>query len=296
MASQNEFRFAEDILLVKELLSLSDAELAAKLGVSVQSVGLWTNGKVHASSANVVGFYDFAFRSGIRINRIKEQLYFEEEGAEKKRTVLFHGAKTGIEGPLQVSRSRIDNDFGQGFYCGEALRQPVMYVVPYEGSSLYVLAFDDPGNLRCEEYAVDRDWMLTIAYFRKRIGEFEDSPLLASIVKRALAADLVVAPIADNRMYQVIDEFLDGEITDVQCQHCLSATNLGRQYVFRTQRALEQVEILERCYLCPLEKADYLESRREETRVGIDKAKAARRAYRGQGLYIDQLLGGGADA
>ena len=32
--------------------------------------------------------------------------------------------------------------------------------------------------------------------------------------------------------FEIIDRFIDGEITDVQCQHCLSATNLGKQYVF----------------------------------------------------------------
>ena len=31
--------------------------------------------------------------------------------------------------------------------------------------------------------------------------------------------------------FEIIDRFIDGEITDVQCQHCLSATNLGKQYV-----------------------------------------------------------------
>jgi len=31
-------------------------------------------------------------------------------------------------------------------------------------------------------------------------------------------------------MFEIIDSFIEGEITDVQCQHCLSATNLGKQY------------------------------------------------------------------
>ena len=32
--------------------------------------------------------------------------------------------------------------------------------------------------------------------------------------------------------FEIIESFIDGEITDVQCQHCLSATNMGKQYVF----------------------------------------------------------------
>ena len=39
--------------------------------------------------------------------------------------------------------------------------------------------------------------------------------------------------------------------------HCLVATNLGFQYVFKTERALSQVKIVERCYLCSKEKEKY---------------------------------------
>lgn len=55
-------------------------------------------------------------------------------------------------------------------------------------------------------------------------------------------------------MFEIIDSFIDGEITDIQCQHCLSATNLGMQYVFVSEKALSQITLLERCYLTDLAK------------------------------------------
>lgn len=61
--------------------------------------------------------------------------------------------------------------------------------------------------------------------------------------------------------------------------------------MFRSERALERVRVVERCYLCRRERDAYLREGEEEARVGRDKAKATRRAYRGQGQYVDELLG-----
>ena len=71
-----------------------------------------------------------------------------------------------------------------------------------------------------------------IAYFRGRLGEFEQSSVVIELICAIRDIDYIIAPIADNRMFEIIDSFIDGEITDVQCRHCLSATNLGNQYVF----------------------------------------------------------------
>lgn len=102
--------------------------------------------------------------------------------------------------------------------------------------------------------------------------------------------DYIVAPIADNRMFEIIDSFIDGEITDVQCQHCLSATNLGNQYVFITQKAIDQITLLEKCYLSEQEKEFYLTSRLESFKMNLDKVKLVRKQYRNQGEYIEDIL------
>ena len=91
-------------------------------------------------------------------------------------------------------------------------------------------------------------------------------------------------------MFEIIDSFIDGEITDVQCQHCLSATNLGNQYVFITQKAINQITLLEKCFLSEPEKDLYLTSRQENFKMNMDKVKLARKQYRNQGEYIEDIL------
>lgn len=110
------------------------------------------------------------------------------------------------------------------------------------------------------------------------------------MIKANDGIDYIIAPIADNRMFEIIDSFIDGEITDVQCQHCLSATNLGKQYVFVSQKALDNIVLLERCYLADSEKEFYLNTRQESFKMNMDKVKLARKQYRNQGEYIEEIL------
>ena len=132
--------------------------------------------------------------------------------------------------------------------------------------------------------------MLLIAYFRERLGAYVDSGVIRELVRTVEGVDYIVAPIADNRMFEIIDQFIDGEITDEQCKHCLSATNLGKQYVFVTDKALRQVELLERCYLTGAEKEFYLFSRQASYEMNRDKVKVARRQYRDVGKYIEEMM------
>lgn len=161
-----------------------------------------------------------------------------------------------------------------------------MFVAAYSNSSLYMLKLA-PSTLKYKEFAVNREWMLTIAYYRERLEEYRDTEAL---IKEIETADYVIAPITDNRMFEILDSFIDGEITDIQCQHCLSVTNLGKQYVFLSKKALEKIEILEHCYLTNLEKEAYLNSRQESFSMNMDKVKLAKKKYRNQGEYIEDIL------
>jgi len=281
--------FLTDLQVVKELRGYSDAALAQGIGVSSMTLFRWRKNPKQISQEHVKQFYAFAYREGIRLNRIKEQL-LREDCAAAGTTVLFHGAKTEISGELSLKKSKANNDFGTGIYCGESFEQAAMFVCNYPDSSVYVMEFANRDDLRSRQYQVDQDWMLTIAYNRGRIAQYADTPKIQNLIRDLQECDYVIAPIADNRMFQLIDEFIDGEITDVQCQHALSATNLGMQVVFLREKALERVKLLNRCFLAEAEKNDYLTGRQEENRIGIDKAKVAKREYRGQGQYIDQIL------
>ena len=283
----NDFALCTDIEIVMELLDITAKDLADNIGVTPTTISRWRKREEQVSSSNLNAFYNFAFRKGIRLNKIKEQLFKEDCG--RNSIILFHGAKTYIDGRISIEKSKSTNDFGRGFYCGESLEQSAMFVANYPESSLYILEFDKT-DLSYTQLNVDRDWMLMIAYFRNKLNDYAKHPVILDLLSKLEGVDYIVAPIADNRMFEIIDSFIDGEITDVQCQHCLSATNLGNQYVFVTDKALSQLQILRHCYLASDEKSYYLSYKQEESRVGNDKVKVARKKYRGKGEYIEDIL------
>lgn len=80
------------------------------------------------------------------------------------------------------------------------------------------------------------------------------------------------------------------ELTDEQCKHCLAATNLGMQYILTSEQAVAKTRLIERCYISANEREYFKKLRSDEAKLGDDKVKLARKQYRGQGLYIDEIL------
>ena len=91
-------------------------------------------------------------------------------------------------------------------------------------------------------------------------------------------------------MFQIINSFIEGELTDKQCKHCLAATNLGMQYIFISEKAVSQAKLIERCYISDNEREYYKNIRLEDAKLGDNKVTLARRQYRGKGLYNGSVL------
>ncbi len=284
---KDDYKLSEDCKLFRELRGLSQSELADLLGVGVATINRWENEQVEPSGRALERFYSTAYNSGVDLNRIKEQFYREE--LKDNEILLFHGAKKTIEGDIRCDASRHNNDFGQGFYMGESFRQAALFISNFEASCVYLLSLEPDGLTRAK-YSVDTEWMLTIACFRGRLRGRITEEKEQQICSKALTADYIAAPIADNRMYQIIDSFIDGVITDEQCRHALAATELGMQYVIKSDKAASKIKILEKCYLCDPERKGFVAARGNDLRLAEDKVRAARIKYRGKGKYIDELI------
>ncbi len=282
-----EYNFSQDIKFIREILGLSQEGLARKLGVEQVTISRSELGKTKASRNLLEKVYSFAFSKNINLGKLKEMLWLEE--MNNKHKLLFHGSKSDIKGQIDPNVGRVGNDFGQGFYTGESYMQAISYVSNFENSSVYFFEFDK-ANLKCKKYAVNHEWMMTIAYYRGTFEKYENHPTIIKLIEEAESCDYIIAPIADNRMFQIINSFISEEITDEQCKHCLAATNLGNQYVFKSKNAINNLNILEKTYIPKNEKKHYQNIRLSDTKLGDDKVKLARIQYRGKGHYIDEIL------
>lgn len=137
---------------------------------------------------------------------------------------------------------------------------------------------------------VSRDWMISILYYRGQLGKHASHPIVKKIIDDDEFCDYIVAPIADNSMYQTLNLFGRGKITDEQLSHALSATNLGYQYVFRNERSCSKLKCAERLYLCDEEKRNYLGAKAKNDEEGQKKAGLALERYRREGQFIDELF------
>jgi len=284
---QVKYRISEDILLIREFYQLSQDEFANVFGVDKITIIRTESKETYPREEFMDKVYSYCFEKGLKMNIQKEMLY--KDDLSKNHILLTHASKSGIDGKISIDKGRINSDFGKGFYCGESYNKSISFVCRFPSPCVYFIDFT-PDNLREIRFEVSTEWMLAIAYYRGRLEEYKDSKIIKEIIGKINKVDYIVAPIADNRMFQIIDTFIDGEITDEQCKHCLAATNLGMQYVFKTQKALDQISILERCFVSSKEKEYYQNEQVRFQKEGEDKSKLARIQYRGKGKYIEEIL------
>ena len=149
--------------------------------------------------------------------------------------------------------------------------------------------FENLENLNVLEFNCSLEWMLAICYYRGTLGIFSDSTIVKEIIQKINDADVIIAPIADNRMFYIMTLFAGGEINAYVALHSLSASKLGKQYIFKTQRALKQIVPIEKYYLCQEEKDDTIKKLSMRTLEIETKLKLSKREFR-EGLFIEELL------
>ncbi len=281
-----KYKINEDLKLIREMLELSQEEMSLSIDIDKKTITRIENDENYPTNETLEKIYNYAYKKGIKINKIKEMMYKEENPKSK---IIFHGSKNIIEGEISPNYGRANNDFGNGFYCGESIEQTTSFVSRFQDSSIYILKFDNK-NLKCEFFDVNQEWMLAVAYFRGKLKEYENNEIIKNIIEKVKNSDYVIAPIADNRMFRIIDRFIDGEITDEQCKHCLAATNLGNQYVFLTEKATSKISILERCYIARAEREFYYKQKEEDVNDSDNKVKFALIKYKREGKYIEEIL------
>ena len=104
--------------------------------------------------------------------------------------------------------------------------------------------------------------------------------------------DVIQGYIADDRMYKVMKSFFEKEITDAALFKSLSALDLGTQYVLKTQKACNQLEILKEKKLSPLELEILKDKSIERRDKGMKLTDDILKKYRREGKYFDEILGG----
>ena len=283
-----KYNIISDIKAILELLNISVIQLAEYLKVNKTTIYRIIQNKTEPSDLFLENFYSFAYSNKIRNLRINElKVRLAKENHEK---ILFHGARLPIQGQIDIAHSRLNIDLGQGFYLGESYEQASSYIFANKKSSIYIFDISKLSKMKTIEFDVSTEWMIAVCYYRGQLEEYKNSQYVKRIIEKVERSEVVIAPIADNNMYDIINRFARGDITDIQATIALSASHLGKQHVLRTNKACENIEFIDRLYLCEKERDDIEEKRREAALASLSKANSSIKNYRHNGKYIEELL------
>lgn len=92
MRVMDDYYVVEDAELIRELLGLTADQFEKAAGVTRMALYRWASGESVPNEESLATLYDFAYSKGIRLNKIKAQLYCEEYDAQG-HVALFHGSK-----------------------------------------------------------------------------------------------------------------------------------------------------------------------------------------------------------
>lgn len=273
------------VKVIRTELGLNQEQLAMQLGVSPVTVNRWENGKAKPTMMAQNMLYELCKESNVNlIDYILKNCMVEED------FILYHASRKGIEGNIQpISRSRCD--FGQGFYMGTEAIQPLTLVCNENNPKFYKIKMELDG-LKILNVEVGLDWAMLIAYFRGYMNGEEGTTIYEKYSHMSDGYDVIVGYIANDRMYQVLTDFFERRITDSALIASLSALKLGKQYVAITQKACDQIKILDERILSHLELLALKERSEIRRREGISLAERCVIEHRRDGRYFDEILKG----
>ncbi|HAU50207.1 MAG TPA: hypothetical protein DCW43_00350 [Clostridiales bacterium] len=275
------YKIKEDIEFILEAERINKLELSEMTRISRTTLDAIEK-KGMATDEICEKLYSYIYGQKYRINSVKEELIREKYGM-----VLFHGSKCGLS-DISVAGSRDNCDFGNGFYLGQTYNQALSFVCEYDKASVYSFKYSREG-MKCLEFDCSLDWMIAICYYRGTIRNYAKSEKVRAVIDKVEKADVIIAPIADNKMFYVMSQFAEGEINADVALHSLSASRLGLQYILKTEKALKNLVPIERYYLSVPEREDCRKKLIERGYEIDTKLKLAKREYK-NGLYIEELL------
>lgn len=276
----------KDIKTIRTLFHLSQEQFAYEVGLSRSNVARYEAGTIFPHDSALEKIYAFPYKNKFYLNKAKEMLFLDNK---EDYTLLFHGAKYEIKDQIDPLHLNGLKDFGAGFYLGESFDSAASWICEYRTGSVYSFYFKN-NNLKYIEFEVNEDWMYAILYYRGMFKEYIPNDKVLEIIKKIGSVDYIIAPIADNQMYDTLTAFSLRQITDEQCLHALSANNLGKQYVIKTQKAVDNLLLIERMYLCEQEKESCLNNKTTTSIQGRNKSTLSIEEYRRKGRYIDEIF------
>ena len=144
---------------------------------------------------------------------------------------VFHGSKEIVTNP-EIRKTRYNKDFGFGFYCTLLEEQAYRWAVRLDGR----------GILNEYEYTADEN--LKVLKFEKMSEEWLDF-IVSCRNGGKHSYDIVEGPMADDQIYNYIQNFIDGAISREAFWDLAKFRKPTHQISFHTGKALKTLEFVQ---------------------------------------------------
>ena len=276
------------IKAIRTAAIMNQEQFASSLGTTPLSINRWENGKTLPNRMAQTQLYNFCKERSIDVAKliVDTKAYVDTDN----KLILYHGSKKGITGDV-APISREECDFGRGFYMGTSTLQPLTLICNEDKPKFYAVELDLTG-LKVLTVDVGMDWAMLIAYHRKEMESAKETAVYEKYAHMADGYDVIIGYIANDRMYTELFRFFNKTLTDVALINCLSALDLGKQYVAISEKACRQIRILKEEPLSPLELALLKDMSAERRKEGVALAEEIEVKYRREGKFFDEILRG----
>ena len=276
------------IKAIRFAANMNQEQFASALGTTPLSINRWENGKTLPNRMAQTQLYNFCKERSIDVALLI--IDTKTHANTDNKLVLYHGSKKGIVGDI-APISRSECDFGRGFYMGTNTLQPLTLVCNEDKPKFYTVELDMTG-LNVLTVEIGMDWAMLIAYYRKEMESAKGTPIYEKYAHMADGYDVIIGYIANDRMYTELSRFFNKTLTDVALINCLSALDLGKQYVAISEKACRQIKILKEEPLSQLELSLLKDMSAERRKEGIALAEEIEVKYRREGKFFDEILKG----
>ena len=154
--------------------------------------------------------------------------------------ICYHGSDTIVDAPKILEANR-PLDFGSGFYVTTSKQQARSWAIK--------VAYRNNVNYRCiNQYELDIERAkaeLTLIGFEKADEKWLDFICNNRNGKPTGEYDIVIGPVADDRVYRVVVEYENGDIDRENALKQLKTESLCDQILFHTVKSLEFLK-----YIC----------------------------------------------
>ena len=276
------------IKAIRSSANMNQELFASALGTTPLSINRWENGKTIPNRMAQTQLYSFCKERAIDVTELIINTKTYDNNSDK--LVLYHGSKKGIVGDI-APISRGECDFGSGFYMGTNTLQPLTLICNEDKPKFYTVELDMTG-LKVLNIEIGMDWAMLIAYYRKEMESANGTDIYEKYAHMADGYDIIIGYIANDRMYTELSRFFNKTLTDVALINCLSALDLGKQYVAISEKACKQIEILKEEPLSSLELSLLKDMSAQRRKEGIALAEEIEVKYRREGKFFDEILKG----